>query len=184
MTSSGDAEALGDGEPDVAHHRRIGHAEHEIGPRPREPAEQRAADVRDVVERAQAEACPLEGGRRHAHDLDAVTDLMPRQLLVAVQRPGEHADLVLVRQCLAQLREQVRGRLDARPVVLVDDEEARLGGVVTAQNATVHPRGGSRPTDPLRRAGMVAGGRVRRADPGDARARASGWRRTGTASPC
>ena len=68
------AEALGDREPDVAHHRRIGHRQHEIGPRARQPVQQRAPDVRGVVERAEAEARPLEGGRRHAHDLDAVAD--------------------------------------------------------------------------------------------------------------
>ena len=53
-----------------------------------------------------------------------------------------------------------------------------MAALVTAQNATVHPHGASRPTDPLRRAGLVAGGRVRRPDPGDAGAqRAAGGAR-------
>ena len=92
------AEAACDGEADVSHHRRVRHAEHEIGTWPREPADERAAHVRDVIEGAQAESCPLEGGRRHANDLDAVSHLMPRPLLMAAKDSGEHADLVLVRQ--------------------------------------------------------------------------------------
>ncbi len=48
---------------------------------------------------------------------------------MAARRPGQHADLVLVGERLAELGEQMRRRLDARPVVLVDDEQAGLGGV-------------------------------------------------------
>ena len=123
------AEPPRDGEAHVAHHRRIGHAEDEVGPRPGQPLEQRAADVRGVVERAQAEIGALEGGRRHAHDLHAVAHLTPRKLLVAAQHARQHADLVLVGERLAELGEQVRRRLDARPVVLVDDEQTWLRGV-------------------------------------------------------
>ena len=45
---------------------------------------------------------------------------------MAVQHAGHDGDVVLVGERLAELGEQVRGRLDAGPVVLVEDEEAWL----------------------------------------------------------
>jgi hypothetical protein len=122
------AETLGESEADVADHRRVGHAEHEVGPRSGQPLQQRAADVRDVVQRPQTEAGTLERGRRHPDDLHAVANLAPRQPLVSSQDARQHTNVVLVGQRLAQLGQQVRGRLDAGPVVLVDDEQARLCG--------------------------------------------------------
>jgi len=43
------------------------------------------------------------------------------------------AEMVRVCEGLAELREQLRGRLDARPVVLVEDEDLGLRSHTTAQ---------------------------------------------------
>ena len=98
------AEPPRDGQAHVSNHRRVGHAENEIGSRPGQPLKKRAADVRGVVERAQAEVGSLEGRRRHADDLHAVPHLAPRELLVAAQHPGQHPDLVLVRRAIRRAR--------------------------------------------------------------------------------
>ena len=55
------------------------------------------------------------------------------------QDAGHDLDLVVLGERLAQLGQQVRGRLDSGPVVLVEDQHARaastavLGGIVGAQ---------------------------------------------------
>ena len=56
-------------------------------------------------------------------DLDAVSRLVVRLVLVVVEPSRDHGDVVVARELLAELRQQVRGRLDARVVVLVKDEE-------------------------------------------------------------
>ena len=61
----------------------------------------------------------------HPDQLDAVPPLVVRIVLVAEQAPRDHGHVVLVRERLAELGEQVRRRLDAGPVVLVEDEQVR-----------------------------------------------------------
>ena len=78
---------------------------------------------------AQAEVRALERRRRDAHDLDAVPRFLLGRVLVTAQDAREHADLVLVGERLAELGQQMRRRLDAGPVVLVEDEQARLSSV-------------------------------------------------------
>ena len=52
--------------------------------------------------------------------------------LVAVQMAGDDRDVVVARERLAELGEQLGGRLDPGPVVLVEDEDPRRGGSSTA----------------------------------------------------
>jgi hypothetical protein len=40
---------------------------------------------------------------------------------------GDHGDVVISRELLAELGEQVGSRLDSRVVVLIEDEQARTG---------------------------------------------------------
>ena len=51
--------------------------------------------------------------------------LVVRVVLPAEQASRDHGHVVVGRERLAELREQVRGRLDPRPVVLIEDEQAR-----------------------------------------------------------
>jgi hypothetical protein len=102
-----------------------GHAEDEVRTRPEEAAEERPEHVGGVVHGAQAEAGALEGGRPHPHDLDPVSELAARPALVPADDAGEDAHLVLVGERLAELSEKLRRRLHPRPVVLVENEEAR-----------------------------------------------------------
>ena len=110
---------------DVGDDRRIGHAEHDVRARTAQPPEERVPEVRDVVGATSEELRALERRGGHAHDLDAVVDQPPRLVLVAVQDPRHdlHVDVLCKR--LAQLGQQLRRRLDARPVVLVQNEKAR-----------------------------------------------------------
>jgi hypothetical protein len=64
----------------------------------------------------------VERGRTCADDPDAVAHFLVRQLL-AVQVARDDGHVVLVRERLAELGEELRGRLDARPVVLVEHKE-------------------------------------------------------------
>ena len=63
-----------------------------------------------------------------------------RRVLVPVQDTGHHLDVVVLRERLAQLGEEVRRRLDARPVVLVQDEDARASAGVGHRSRLVHDR--------------------------------------------
>ena len=47
--------------------------------------------------------------------------------VVPMEVPGDDRDVVVVGERLAELREELRGRLDPRPVVLVEDEDPRPG---------------------------------------------------------
>ena len=49
---------------------------------------------------------------------------LTRLVLVSVKHAGDDLDLVVLRECLAELRQKVRSRLDTRPVVLVQDEDS------------------------------------------------------------
>ena len=91
---------------------------------------------------------------------------------MAVEHTREDTDVELARKSLAELRQELGGGLDARPVVLVDDEQARFRWR-RSRRRTLPSRGWRAPhTNPVRRTRVVAGHRrLRRADPGDARAR-------------
>ena len=65
--------------------------------------------------------------RAHADDPDAVPHLLGRQL-VPVEMARDDRHVVVLREGLAQLRQELCGRLDARPVVLVEDEDLRALG--------------------------------------------------------
>ena len=78
-------------------------------------------DVRQVVQGAAREPRALVRRRAHADDLDAVPLLLGRSLR---RRAGDHGHVVIGGERLAELGEQVGGRLDAGPVVLVEDEDA------------------------------------------------------------
>ena len=82
------------------------------------------AEVREVVHGAPAELRALVRRRRDARDDDAVVLDLARLVLVAVEDAGDDLDLVVLRERLAELGQEVRGRLDAGPVVLVEDEDS------------------------------------------------------------
>ena len=126
-------EATRDDEPDVADDRRVGHAEHEVGSRAAERSEHRVAEVARVVGGAEVDLRALVRRRSDADDAHAVPRLLARQL-VAAEVAGHHGHVVVARERLAELREQLRRRLDSGPVVLVEDEDpgARRRGHSTA----------------------------------------------------
>ena len=68
--------------------------------------------------------CPVEYRRAGTEDAHAVNHLVGRELRLITHPTGDDSDVVIRAQSLAQLREQVGGRLDAWPVVLVEDEKA------------------------------------------------------------
>ena len=118
------AEAARDDQREVADHRRVRHREHDVGPLLRERDAQRLGEERRVVQRAQPQPAPLERGRAHADDLDAVAHLAAGAAHSrSVARDDRHVEVA--RELAAQLREQLPGRLDARRVVLVEDEQPR-----------------------------------------------------------
>ena len=57
---------------------------------------------------------------------DAVGAPRRGQLVVAEQPAGDDGDVEVLGERLAELGQQVRRRLDSRPVVLVEDEHAGL----------------------------------------------------------
>ena len=116
--------ALAHDDADVADDRRVRHAEHEIGTRAAQRVPQRGSQVREVVHRSTPELGALERRGGDARDAHVVVLDLPRLVLVSVQHPGDDLDLVVLRERLAELRQEVRGRLDTRPVVLVQDEDA------------------------------------------------------------
>ena len=77
------AEPARDEQRDVGDHRRIGHAEHDVGPLDAKRLHERQAEIRQVVRRAQREPAAVERGRADAHDLDAVPRRSARR-----RRPG------------------------------------------------------------------------------------------------
>ncbi len=79
----------------------------------------------------------IEGRRPGPDDPDTVDDLSAAAGPRTVQPAGDDRDVVVDSERLAQLGEQVRGRLDAGPVVLVEDEETgAAGGCPSAGTAT------------------------------------------------
>ncbi len=120
-----DTVASCDGDGDGAEHRRVGHAEDDVRAGGGEPLAERTGEKGDVVERPERETRALVGRRVDALDLHAVVHEAPRARLGVAQPARDHVDVVVARERLAELRQQVRGRLDSRPVVLVEDEQAR-----------------------------------------------------------
>ncbi len=116
-----DAEAAGDEVRGIADEGRIGLAEDDVRPAGDEAAERREDDVRQVVGRPGRQSAPGERGRRDADDLDAVPCLPPRT--GAARRACDHGHGVRPGQPLAQLGQELRRRLGARPVVLVQHEK-------------------------------------------------------------
>ena len=102
--------------------RRIGLAEDGVGAAGGDSAQRGEHDVREVVGSARRQPAAGEGSGGHADDLDAVPHLPagPR----AARRPRDDRHVVCVRQALAQLGQELRRRLGAGPVVLVENEEA------------------------------------------------------------
>ncbi len=162
----GHTKAPRDRQGHVADHRRIGHAEHEIRLRVGQRAGERTAHERRVVERTTREQAALERRRADADDLDTVPALAPRQGLVLMEDGRDHGDVELPREILGELREQLCRRLDARPVVLVHDQDVRARTRSGhRREVNVRPRGQATAAslrDPRLRTGRV----VRRADPG------------------
>ena len=118
------ADPLSDEHTEVADDRRVGHAEHEIGLARSQRMAKRETEVREVVQGAAAELGALVRRRRDARDDHAVVLQLPRLVLVAAEHAGHDLDLVVLRERLAELGQEVRGRLDAGPVVLVEDEDS------------------------------------------------------------
>src|SRR4029079_13162984 len=123
-------------EPECADDRRVGHAEDEVGPLAAQSGANGLAEVAAVVGGAVVELRALVCRRPDAHDPDAVPLLLVRQL-VAVQMPGDDGDVVVAGQGLAELCQQLGRRLDAGPVVLVQDEDptARAHRALTLTHA-------------------------------------------------
>ena len=118
-------EAAGDSQRDVADHRRVGIDEDDVGPRlpdARRPASR--AEVAHVVERP-----PPELARGRTRWTRTRTIPTPSCVVSPGRRARERSrhdrHLELVGERAAQVGEQLRRRLDARPVVLVEDEHAR-----------------------------------------------------------
>ena len=97
------------------------------GAGPRERVPERRTEVREVVHGPPPELRALVRRRRDARDADAVVLDLPRLVLVTVEDPRDDLDLVVLRERLAELGQEVRRRLDAGPVVLVEDENALPG---------------------------------------------------------
>jgi hypothetical protein len=124
------SDALADEHAEVADDRRIGHAQHEVGCGARECVAQRRPEIREVVHGAPAELRALVRGRGDPDDANPVVLDLPRLVLVPVQDARDDLHLVVLRERLAELGEEVCGRLDAGPVVLVQDENALPGHAI------------------------------------------------------
>ena len=59
---------------------------------------------------------------------------------MALDTPGDDRDLVVPREGLAEIREQVRRRLDAGPVVLIEHENAQAASVRRHGRQAIHQR--------------------------------------------
>src|SRR5205807_1368252 len=85
---------------------------------------ERRGEVGEVVRCAVRERRALVRGGVDADDPHSLSLALSRLVLVPVQDSRHDLDVVVLHERLAELGEQVRRRLDARPVVLVEDEEA------------------------------------------------------------
>jgi hypothetical protein len=56
-----------------------------------------------------------------------------------VEHARDDLDLVVLRERLAEFGQQLGGRLDARPVVLVEHEQTRLAGAGHSRKANFLP---------------------------------------------
>ena len=116
------AEPPRDEEPDVTDHGRIGHAEHEVGPCASQRREHRVAEVCRVVGGAQVELRSIVRGRTDTVDPHPVSHFCRREVMT-LDAARHDGDVVVGGERLTELGEELRGRLDARPVVLVEDED-------------------------------------------------------------
>ena len=114
-----------------AEHRRIGHAQDDVRVPCGEAADECGAHERQVVQRPARKASAIERGGRHPLDRDAVPDDAPALALLVLHRARDHAHVVVLAKGLAQLGQQVRRRLRAGPVVLVEDQEPRRARAVS-----------------------------------------------------
>ena len=122
------AVATRDEQRDVCHDRGIGHAEHDVRARAAQAAQESIRKVGDVIRGPSEEPAAFEGRRGHTLDLDGLVHQPSRLVLVTVQHARDDLHLDVLRERLAEIREQLRRRLDPRPVVLIQDKEARLAG--------------------------------------------------------
>ena len=122
------AVALRHQQRDVGDDRRVGHADDDVRPLLAQASHEGIRQVRDVVRGTGEQLAALERRRRNAKDLDAVSQQTARLVLVAMQHSGDHRDVRVLRERLAEIRQQLGRRLDARPVVLIQDEQAQLAG--------------------------------------------------------
>ena len=118
------AEATAERDAHVTDDRRIGHAQHEIRGRTAQGVRERRAEVGEVVRRTSRELRALVRRGGDADDPDAVVLVLAGRVLVAVQDARDDLDLVVLRERLAELGQEMCGRLDPWPVVLVEDENS------------------------------------------------------------
>ena len=122
-----DAESAGQRETDGADHRRVCHAENDVRRPGDEAAAEGTAEVGEVVGGPCGEPCAVVRRRADMPDRNAVPLEHAGIVLVLMHHAGENVDVTSAREAFTELGEQVRGRLDARPVVLVEHEEALTG---------------------------------------------------------
>ena len=125
ITSSGTRLRTRDQEAEIADDRGIRHAEHEVGPADGVRADEAIDEIRDVVHRAETELRPVERRRACPQHEHPVQHLPRRKVGAALEPSGDDGDVELLGERLAEVGEQVRGRLDPRLVVLVENEDAR-----------------------------------------------------------
>ena len=161
ITTSGTRKRRATSERDVGDDRRVGHAEHDVRPRPAQAARAaRSSGTSRSWTRARraSSARTTSTGRGRSRRRSARSrrgwSSWP------CRTPGDDRDVHIVGQRLAQLGEQLRRRLDSGPVVLVQDEQARLAAAGHSGKASTGER--TPAAHPLRRARLGALARVRR----------------------
>src|SRR5690242_14019769 len=136
--------ATSDRERDIRDYRWIGAAHHDIRPGLCKRGDRCAGEVRQVVHRPSEQIRAIVGGRLHADDLDTAPDLTCGKIGPAVEPAGDHGDIEVLRKPFTELREEVRGRLHAGPVVLIQKENARPHAAKLAASSKINPAQGTR----------------------------------------
>ena len=93
-----------------------------------EPRPQGGTEIRHIVERPPEQMRAVVGCRRDADDLHAVPRLTRGKLGASAQPACDDGDVEVLCEPFAKLREEVRGGLHSRPVVLVEQEDPRAHG--------------------------------------------------------